>query len=161
MQRRGFELSHSQKAAGHHTWTTDFERCLVKMWAQNKPLLWKSHPIQGSRGSSLQLSNSIFLFQKCANNSCIPYVLSPPFSSLHEELEELPTDILFPKPAANWKCRPGTRERRKSQVLVNFNSLTHLGIFLHIATVELTVAMARPTRTTPKSLGSRNLFPYR
>lgn len=75
------------------------------MWAQNKPLLWKSHPIQGSRGSSLQLSNSIFLFQKCANNSCVPYVLSPPFSSLHEELEELPTDILFPKPAANWKCR--------------------------------------------------------
>lgn len=66
------------------------------------------------------------------------------------------SDFLSQLPTKN-----ADRECRKSQVLVNFNSLAHLGTFLHIAMVELTVAMARPTRTIPKSLGSRNLFPYR
>lgn len=88
--------------------------------------------------------------------SLYPFTSFLPIVSRTWRAPHRPSDFLSQLPTEN-----ADREWRISQVLVNFNCLTHLGIFLHITMVELTVAMARPTRTTPKSLGSRNLFPYR
>lgn len=146
------------KAAGYRTWVTDLEELLMKTWAQSEPLLWRSHPIQESRNSSLQPSISVCFLSKCTNDSSIPSLRSPLFSPLTTTWRApyWPSDCWSQLPTGN-----AERQHRKSQVLVNSNPLTHLGIFHHITRMKLTVAMARPTRTTPKSLGSRNLLPYR